>query len=662
MHILDIPIEISNEIFYHSNKEDLLQCALACKSWEMPALQSLYGDLTLDAYSVYLLKSKLKWDADKRDGYFKYGSFVKSLVIHYDDKINLEDALPDVTDIDCIPDEDCEFNGEDLIRLLEYLPNIQVLDFHESVHVAKYYQFIIDSESTSCLNHIRSIPYKDSSFEKFHTSDIYDVNFLICYKYRATITNLVVHYKHPMIDVDSQHDRTLTFVSHFTNLVDLTLENTFDHQLTLFDIQKACPHLISLGYNSNCRIPDIILEDNFNNPANRDLTRHLKTLKLDVPSVSVSLVNYLTDYVPAQVDTLHIIMNDTDICDWIDSIGINNALKLAARLNAADHTSLDFTPDRRYSRKSVLVESKMTLLFKLVGAIKGNKKTFCHSQYKEFSSVQDIVSYDVEQGVNFRYSLDRADFSMDGGNIALPDIKYSIAGPEIINYMQIALREVDPDMPSRFLNYTLNHCPNLLLFEFRFTYNLYHGIRITTDMNPKKTSGHSLTKSTAENLKVIKIGDIIPSVELLNLISTRLPNIEFMSCGSPSKNRKGSKTAEIDLRAFKNLKKFCFNLELMLERHSKRSATILLQYSDGSEKCYSQVKGIHSFVELPLDNFNDIKNTEVPGNCFVIIKCNKNTRLYAFFDGTSLAAEFGDEEFIDHTEDSTMFEENCFFL
>lgn len=84
-----------------------------------------------------------------------------------------------------------------------------------------------------------------------------------------------------------------------------------------------------------------------------------------------------------------------------------------------------------------------------------------------------------------------------------------------------------PELPFKFLEYALIHCPYLECFQFEFITVDRQQIHIATvtDQYKARVNRRVLTKSTKENLKLVKTENYILPEEYLNLASTYLPNI-----------------------------------------------------------------------------------------------------------------------------------------
>lgn len=77
-------------------------------------------------------------NANEGDDYFKYGHFVKKITFDRDTQHSLQWSPPRGVQVDSLQYNDCMFDKDDFILLLEYLPNIQHLNLSSSEYVNKY--------------------------------------------------------------------------------------------------------------------------------------------------------------------------------------------------------------------------------------------------------------------------------------------------------------------------------------------------------------------------------------------------------------------------------------------------------------------------------------------------------------------------------------------
>jgi hypothetical protein len=138
----------------------------------------------------------------------------------------------------------------------------------------------------------------------------------------------------------------------------------------------------------------------------------LQSLTLMVPTLRISYIKYITEFMPAQLNTLDIDLRRIDLYDCIDQVGLDNALKLTNLMCRIENACIDFNADKYYQRSSTSTsESKMTKVFRLVGSLKGDLKLFCKASFSDFRP--NLASIDImgnSGSMSFNYGLDRENY------------------------------------------------------------------------------------------------------------------------------------------------------------------------------------------------------------------------------------------------------------
>jgi hypothetical protein len=131
-----------------------------------------------------------------------------------------------------------------------------------------------DMDSSQYLKHIQDISslpdfqgrYTFTDFSGIENRDLGELGiyandeklyFAACYNFRKTLTKLhLVHDCNHSHTLDGQTNASLFFLSYFKHLTRLTFHNTYDNDLTTFDIQRICSNLVHLKFNSSVPFPD----------------------------------------------------------------------------------------------------------------------------------------------------------------------------------------------------------------------------------------------------------------------------------------------------------------------------------------------------------------------------------------------------------------------
>lgn len=686
MRIQDVPIEICREIFYLS--ENPYQCALVCKSWTGYALQVFYNDLTLGALGINQTKQELKKNPKERNGFFRYANLVKKLTI----KENNDHVLVESSSYPYF-----EFDQHELIMLLECLPNIEnlALNVHDD---NEYIRYILETDSKKCLNHIQSI-----------TSDQSEIPFCLHYKYRATITTLIINEQQEIINLGSRWDSLLNLLSHFTKMTDLTLINP-SHRITTFNVQKVCPSLISLEFNGDIDVPDEKALEIVDHSTNFDSNRNLKMLKLILPTMSKTYVRYLAEYLCKTIDSLEVEMFFMNLYDWLNDVGMDTALEFAKLVGTMERFSFYCMTGEMYTRTSLTDKPTLTSYFELLKAFRGDKNPYCRIEFCDVDgyTAEDFMEYNAHDGLNLRCKLDYKDYrfpcygyykhgyylySSSGGRymndhylderhdnvyndqsdtdsddfiyeteydikIALPDKQISIIGLEVINYMHVTMSDRHPDLPFKFVECAFTNCPHLEYFHFGFLEEPAEEFCITTVINPRKLkTNHQVTSTNPrENMTVVKTADFVPSEKWINFVVGFVPNIEIFALGDHNLDSTTPDKTKIDLRVFRKLK----TIYILMEVISKGDADVAFlhfKYSDGDEAYFCQdCENTLVLNVVDLEHFQKCENNEALDTRCITITCDKHIQIVVYSDDHGTIGEINDGKLLDYIRiDSNFF-------
>lgn len=131
-------------------------------------------------------------------------------------------------------------------------------------------------------------------------------------------------------------------------------------------------------------------------------------------------------------------------------------------------------------------------------------------------------------------------------------------------------------------------------------------------------------------------------------MSTYLPNIEFFACGEPGHNTTTPKTTEIDFTAFKSLKTFYFDIQVMSGCETDHTF-IHLRYNDRDEAYYCQRKTDPLVLNhTTLVYLQECNSNEKLVTHSITIKCNKDVKVIVCYGRNSIIAEFDNGNLLDH--------------
>jgi hypothetical protein len=138
--------------------------------------------------------------------------------------------------------------AQELEYLLFYLPNLQIFDITRSYKRYWYLTCLCGLDPTKYLERIERIPRSESKYDDGDSMDK-RLHSEACYNFRHTLTHLALdHSATSKYTFNNRMDFDLSLLPDFKSLADLDLSHKCDSNITLLDIQDACPNLQSI-YN-----------------------------------------------------------------------------------------------------------------------------------------------------------------------------------------------------------------------------------------------------------------------------------------------------------------------------------------------------------------------------------------------------------------------------
>ncbi|GAA5811279.1 hypothetical protein MFLAVUS_004712 [Mucor flavus] len=574
-------------------------------------------------------KANIYFERDISHKYFKYGYFVRKLIFKSDaestgrDPHGTETAFPTV------------FHRGDFLSLFKHFPNIEEIDLTGSNDRIAYISYLRDAN----LQHIKKI--SELRFSNYATSGVSYRNYLsTCFKYHGTLTSLSLEYTRNTKDYTFCGVGVLDMLSQFKNLKNLVFYNSYSDNEIMFQIQILCPQLTELTFDSKYDGPFEAVEESLDQETEAivKLNKNLQHLKINSLSLSVDYTKYLTSFIEDGLSTVHIKVTATGLCDWMETVGIENGLKLMTKLGQLNDVNISFMQCRRTRKIYMLNALKMTRWFQLVNAFKGGNKAFCNVKFCGSGCMQDHFEYDaLENQLYLVYGFEEAEDYEDENpllSFTLPDRSLSTIGPEIINQLELSLSEPVESNILNFLEYGFKNCINLQYLEVE-------SCLVIQGCTEEKIGA---IDDIQNNLNMVHFQNGVPTADLLDMIYTHLPDIELLIFGSDGSNY----TMKLDLTPFKSLKRCYFILQQACT-DSYKSVSINFEYQDGKEQwhCYDGKSKEYSVVENKrtfgyycqsftfLCNNNDIEFTvcsdsnyslsnfnidKLPGSCYHIPK------------------------------------------
>lgn len=189
-------------------------------------------------------------------------------------------------------------------------------------------------------------------------------------------------------------------------------------------------------------------------------TTNLKVLHLDLPNLTIAYIKYITQSTFAQLDEMHIKATEgNDMLDWINQVGLENAMKLAHQLSMISIAALTFNANHYYNQSPARSESRMTQFFRLLCAMKGGREFYCKLNIDDYIPNQaSIAVSNQEKVVDLTYRFGFEDFGeepivyvltlheeerydeSDDFQMLLLDIEKSSIGLQAINRLEMIIK------------------------------------------------------------------------------------------------------------------------------------------------------------------------------------------------------------------------------
>ncbi|KAG2209436.1 hypothetical protein INT47_008278 [Mucor saturninus] len=638
MFILNIPAEIRNLIIQKS--ENYLQSALVCKEWTEHALECLYKNLVLDGYDIGVIKRLLRLNEEEREAYFKNCSLVKKIKIH-------QDCLrrTHVTQLEggsrSLPNK---FDMPELILFLQYFQKLTTLDLTYSRYCREYFRFICDADTSNCLKGIQAIIGNPNCF-----------NFSMCYKFRETITVLSIRYQDW---TNEKLGQPLTVLAQFKNLTELKMHNTSDPFLTPLDIHAVLPHLISFHFNSRYDISDLKVKKWLQNTTNYSQFDNLKNFSLKAPTIPLCYIQFISDHLSKQVKTININISGIDFFNWIDNVGMNNALSFTKSFCGLKESGFKIGLDYKHSarnREQLNNRSNLDNFYKLLGGFKGGRNTPCCIDFGE-----SLLSYDSmycrKDGVIISkcrlklddYCLQEESIRGHLPSISMGNMSSSTVGPVLLNRIRSYMPDHNSEYISRFAKYALSNCPQLENLVLTFDYLTHSSLKISNTVytNQFKSQSHVLS-STKSNLTHVRTSNFIISDHLMCLLSMYLPDIkQFVYCANSNYAESHMQDIQLDFTAFKNLEKIYFN-DVYLTGGETDYLFVQLTYGTYENYYYKTKENPTALKPATLKLLQECQSYETLNTRLLRIKYNKNAGLVLYCGDYGAYADFVNGELVD---------------
>ncbi|KAI9351023.1 hypothetical protein BD770DRAFT_412964 [Pilaira anomala] len=626
---MNIPNEIYAQIFKYLNPRDIRQCLLVCMDWNhLLTSSSKFKELTIVKDNIVAFKARL--DKDK---HYKNWIWVKELRIakpiippssfhltHYDDseRKNYDDELlPTLT-------------KKQFLKLISSLPNLQkiIISSSSSEECKTFYlKWLFEVNTNENLIRLEEIYDSDYYYVDkdcaLHSDGLIKINYSrghcdfytdLYFKFHNSLTSVSIYYG-PNSIIKHKYGGISKYLSHFKNLTHLSYVG--EENITLYKLQTACPHLTKLHFELVRSFPMYEIG------ANGFYYHHgLRELILSVPYITASFTNVITEQLPASVQELRIYMYDVDMYSWVKKIvGLERTLKLVNRMSKINRVKFDCIGDKEYKD-----EIFMTTFFKILNTLKDGRKFNCTGYFKESETAHQHIRV-TETYLDFMYGLKYQEFAGEANAAGLDLISPTsesvlIGGPEIMNKVEFCVspRNEAPEHYYKLLSYFLNNCPNLQHLK---CYGDFSGLELCPTVAVFCGKKFEFSNPPRKNLEVVKLKNLIPSRDFLNLLRFHLPNVNYMIFKYSFKIVKFGKIEPpkdiiVDLRNFGNLEMICFDVRLL--RSCMNMCNIVFEYLDGEVQYYVCTAYPMKLVSIPV-NYRKLYDTYT-----ITFKCEKIRR------------------------------------
>lgn len=167
------------------------------------------------------------------------------------------------------------------------------------------------------------------SFIFFGKKFPYDLYFLVCYRFRGSISYSILDYTKSTICFNSQQIDILNSLADFKQLTQLEFRNSHSTTLTPSHVLERCPNLKHLKYVSDYQISESAMSHVLGNNCklNINFIASLSHLDLSLSSLLATRTRYFVDCFPNQLTILTIWIRNQNFFKWIDTVGMELALK-----------------------------------------------------------------------------------------------------------------------------------------------------------------------------------------------------------------------------------------------------------------------------------------------------------------------------------------------
>ncbi|GAA5815416.1 hypothetical protein MFLAVUS_008924 [Mucor flavus] len=562
-----LPSEVRKEIFLYLNKEDLQTCHFVCKLWYSIVIPISWQEVTLQDDNIPLVKSHLS--ESNHGQYFEHGRLIKKLTIRNPDRsvyiLFAADAQKDY-------ERQYKFSKLELLKLLSQLSNLKEIDLSDTSYFEEYLEFLLDAN----LEDINKIDAGHFDYD-LQESYTYEVYFLVCYKFRKSISWMPLSYRQETYNFNSQQINVFDSLTQFKELTELEFHNKYDIHLTPIHVQDHCPKLKYLKFASDYPISESVMLPLLDRSSkiNLNFISSLRNLTLELPSLSDIYTRYLVDYIPNQLTDLSIEISGQSLFNWVDTVEIELALGLMEKIGVIEETRIAFRLNNTHG------ETNTTKYFKLLNAFRGTRHTYCKASVTVSVEIDEdtdyIFEYDSNGKLFIAYGLYYDTLGSFEVDTDLHDTTNSVIGLEKFDSLEFTLLGEHSDMIYNALEYSLSFCPRLRSLDIKYGAR-YPEMCYSLSYKHKEYSTFSYQPN--HNTHCLRMKNIIHVERYFNLVTAHLYDIDTVWLQAKFMDRFYDGLV-IDLTCFKKLKKFIYS-SINLRQEDD---FVLIKYTNGEEQC-----------------------------------------------------------------------------
>lgn len=565
-----LPLEIIQKIFEYLDRRKVHQYFYLSRVW-YPVLRSIYfKEISWETtYGLQQLKKKLS-KIDEATGSLQLMPMTKHLRIRYD--VDEDESETDIFDdegnyIDSIwTSLSTRLTEREFILLLLHFPNLECLDFEQSVHTFHYKRILIGYQGKGHLPAVKDFNMRIAAGLSGDTV-ARKLEYALYHRFRHSLKVMTITYVKDL--VEGSH--FLKVLPDFTHLRSLDFYNDTDPNLTLFHLLRACPNVTSLTYNSplptSREATKKLARVLGNSKEELSLLKNLQKLanfKLILPTITTPYIDFLANHTPQSLTSIELLTTETHLSTWIDSVSIDVAIKFCKSLQKFSSIKMKFV--NYYGGRAIVAESSPAMhseysqidVFYLILDALTTGRDLCSNHTAIYSSDSfAIENFEITNGVGvmYQYHLPKETGTHDRYQECAPPVpSSSLSLKQIAQIKKITFKTSTRDivhLPVNSLNFVKRYCPELKHFELQPQIRGCSLQLVCRD--PLRLSLENTTHVYMEGANF--------SQALSDSVNEYFPHVQSLSFGNSTSWFTPVANLEFELSEFKHLDTFIIDIE-----------------------------------------------------------------------------------------------------